>query len=391
MNSRVILIVLDSLGIGELPDAAEYGDSGSNTLRAVWTSGELDIPTLTSMGLFNIDKNNYARFAEKPTASFARLAEASKGKDTTIGHWEIAGLISTKPFPTYIDGFPPALIESFKTAINKDILCNRPYSGTTVLNNYGEEHLKTGSLIVYTSADSVFQIAAHEALVPVDELYGYCKIARGLLMGKHAVGRVIARPFVGERPGEFVRTANRHDFSLEPHGETICDILAEHKINTVGVGKISDIFAGRGIQKSYKTKDNTDGMNRTIQQVREGESGFIFTNLVDFDMKYGHRNDPIGYAQALNHFDRQLETLLDCMQEKDILMITADHGCDPATASTDHSREYVPLLIAGKSIQAGVNLGTRTSFSDIAASTAEIFAVTKPAWGTSFYSKVRIH
>jgi len=390
MDIRVILLVLDSLGIGELPDASEYGDEGSNTLKSLWESGKLHIPNLTSMGIFNIEGNEYAKGVEHPTASFARMTELSKGKDTTTGHWEIAGLVSHKPFPTYPDGFPDEIIEAFKKATGRDVLCNLPYSGTEVINDYGEEHMRTGALIVYTSADSVFQIAAHEEIVPVHELYRYCQIARELLKGEHAVGRVIARPFVGKKKGEFVRTANRHDFSLEPHGETICDILAEENINTVGVGKIKDIFAGRGINKSYKTKDNADGMNRTIQLVRDGEPGFIFVNLVDFDMKYGHRNDLNGYVNALNEVDIQLKELIDCMKYNDILIITADHGCDPATSSTDHSREYTPMLVYGGRIRRGMNLGTRGSFSDIAATIADIFGVRKPAYGESFYRQIKI-
>lgn len=389
MNKRVILIVLDSLGIGELPDAAEYGDTGSNTLKAVWESGELYIPNLTGMGIFNIEGNGYAKGSKKPSASFSRMAEASKGKDTTIGHWEITGLISGNPLPTYPKGFPADIIEDFERATGKKVLCNMPYSGTEVLEVYGEEHLKTGALIVYTSADSVFQIAANEAVVPVEELYQYCRTARELLKGEHAVGRVIARPFAGNKRGEFVRTSNRHDFSLEPQGDTICDILSSQGINTTGVGKIHDIFAGRGIRKSFKTKDNTEGMNRTIQLVRDGEQGLLFVNLVDFDMRYGHRNDVRGYAKALNLFDIQLKELADCMEEEDILIITADHGCDPATPSTDHSREYTPMLIYGKSVRQGIDLGTRSSFSDIAATIADIFKVKKPAYGTSYYDEVK--
>jgi phosphopentomutase len=392
LEKRVILIVLDSLGMGELPDASEYGDEGSNTLKSLWNSGHLNIPNLTKMGIFNIEGNEYARGArgiERPIASFARLAEMSKGKDTTTGHWEIAGLISKKPFPTYPNGFPKEIIDAFEKATGKKVLCNMPYSGTEVIDVYGEEHIRTGSLIVYTSADSVFQIAANEEVVPVEELYRYCRIARDILKGEHAVGRVIARPFIGKKKGEFTRTSNRLDFSLEPDGETILDILMEREINTVGIGKIHDIFAGRGVQKSIKMSDNTDGMNKTIKLVREGEQGFLFINLVDFDMKYGHRNDVSGYTKALNAFDIQLKDLLDSMEPEDILIITADHGCDPGTPSTDHSREYVPMLIYGERIKQGVDLGTRASFSDIAATVAEIFKVKSPPSGESFYSLVK--
>lgn len=390
MNKRVILVVLDSVGMGELPDASEYGDEGSNTLRTLWRSGQLNVPNLTQMGLFNIEGNEYAEGVEKPTGSFARLAEISKGKDTTTGHWEIAGLISERPFPTYPDGFPKEIIDAFEKATGKKVLCNKPYSGTEVIDDYGEEHLRTGALIVYTSADSVFQVAANEEVVPVEELYRYCRIARDLLKGEHAVARVIARPFIGSKKGGFIRTPNRHDFSLEPQGETILDILTEEGINTVGVGKIYDIFAGRGVQKSIKMSDNVDGMNKTIKLVQEREQGFIFVNLVDFDMKYGHRNNIAGYTEALNTFDMQLKDLLESMQSEDILIITADHGCDPGTPSTDHSREYVPMLIYGESIKRGVDLGTRPTFSDIAATVAEIFKVKPPASGESFYSLVKI-
>jgi phosphopentomutase len=389
LNKRLILIVLDSLGIGELPDAADYGDEGSNTLKSLWMSGQLHIPNLIDMGIFNIDGNEYAKGVSKSIASFARMAEASKGKDTTIGHWEIAGLVSDKPLPTYPNGFPADVIETFEKATGRGVLCNLPFSGTEVIDEYGEEHLKTGDLIVYTSADSVFQIAANENIIPVEELYRYCIIARGLLKGENAVGRIIARPFIGTKKGEFTRTSSRHDFSLEPQGETINDILTEEGINTVGVGKIYDIFAGRGIQKSYKISDNTDGMNKTINLVRNEEEGFIFVNLVDFDMKYGHRNDVPGYVKALNTFDVQLKEFLDCMRHDDILIITADHGCDPGTPSTDHSREYVPMLIYGNTIKQGVNLGTRASFSDIAATIADFFGVRKPAFGASYYNEVK--
>lgn len=389
MNKRVILLVLDSLGIGEMPDADKYGDRGSNTLKSLWESGKLHIPNLAAMGIFNIEGNDYGDKVFNPKASFARMAELSSGKDTTIGHWEIAGLVSHKPLPTYLEGFPKEIIDAFKEATGRDVLCNLPYSGTEVIKAYGEEHMKTGALIVYTSADSVFQVAAHEEVVPVEELYRYCEMAREILKGEHAVGRVIARPFIGSKETGFTRTANRRDFSLEPQGETICDILVEEGINTVGVGKISDIFAGRGIQKSFKTEDNMDGMDRTIQLVRDGEPGFIFVNLVDFDMKYGHRNDVLGYTEALNAVDVRIGELIDCMKEDDILIITADHGCDPATPSTDHSREYTPMLIYGDTIREGLDLGTRSSFSDIAATIADIFSVRKPPYGESYYEEVK--
>lgn len=388
MNKRVVLIVLDSVGIGELPDAQAYGDVGSNTLRANYKTGKLNVPNLEKLGLFNIEGIDYAPNTENPSASFARMAEASKGKDTTIGHWEISGLVSKNPLPTYPNGFPKQLLDSFSEKTGRKVLCNLPYSGTKVLEDYGDQHMATGDLIVYTSADSVFQIAAHEEIVPLEELYNYCKIARELLVGEHALGRVIARPFVGDSTQGFTRTANRKDFSLEPQGKTICDIILENNIPTVGVGKIYDIFAGKGIEKSVKSKSNFDGMQKTIDMVKEGQDGFIFVNLVDFDMKFGHRNDVEGYAAALNEFDDQLGELMSLLNEDDTVIITADHGCDPTTEGSDHSREYVPMLIFGGNIKSGVDLGTRASFSDIAATLADIFKVEKPAFGESFFSSI---
>lgn len=388
MNKRVVLIVLDSVGIGELPDAQAYGDVGSNTLRANYRTGKLNVPNLEKLGLFNIEGIDYAPTTENPSASFARMAEASKGKDTTIGHWEISGLVSKNPLPTYPNGFPKELLDSFSEKTGRKVLCNLPYSGTKVLEDYGDQHMATGDLIVYTSADSVFQIAAHEEIVPLEELYNYCKIARDLLVGEHALGRVIARPFVGNSSQGFTRTSNRKDFSLEPQGKTICDIILENNIPTVGVGKIYDIFAGKGIEKSIKSKSNFDGMQKTIDMVKEGQDGFIFVNLVDFDMKFGHRNDVEGYAAALNEFDAQLGELMSLLKEDDIVIITADHGCDPTTEGSDHSREYVPMLIFGENIKSEVDLGTRASFSDIAATLADIFKVENPAFGESFFSSV---
>lgn len=388
MNKRVMLIVLDSVGIGELPDAKEYGDVGSNTLRANYNTGKLMVPNLEKMGLFNIEGIDYAPKCSNPTASFARMTEASKGKDTTIGHWEISGLVSKNPLPTYPNGFPKELLDKFSEKTDRKVLCNLPYSGTKVLEDYAKEHMETGALIVYTSADSVFQVAAHEEIVPLEDLYTYCKLARELLVGEHALGRVIARPFVGNVEEGFTRTSNRKDFSLEPQGKTICDIIEANNIPTVGVGKIYDIFAGKGIAKSVKSKSNFDGMQKTIDMVKDGQDGFIFVNLVDFDMKFGHRNDVEGYAAALNEFDTQLGELIALLNEDDILMITADHGCDPTTEGSDHSREYVPMLIFGNAIKSGVDLGTRASFSDIAATLSDIFNVEKPKFGESFLFEV---
>ncbi len=349
MKKRVFTIVLDSFGVGEMPDAEGFGDKGSNTLRAVASLKEFHCPNLEKMGLFNIiGCGNVSPHApvDMPMASYGRMSELSCGKDTTTGHWELMGLVSHSSMPTYPDGFPKEIIERFEKETGRRVLCNKPYSGTQVIADYGEEHLKRGDLIVYTSADSVFQIAAHVDIVPLEELYGYCKIARNILQGKHGVGRVIARPFGGEHP--FVRLAGRHDYSLEPHGDTLLDILKGKGFDVISVGKISDIFAGRGITESHPTKSNAEGMDVTISMLDKDFCGLCFTNLVDFDSSFGHRNDPLGYARALSEFDVRLGELLPKMREGDMLILTADHGCDPSTSSTDHSREYVPLLVYEK-------------------------------------------
>lgn len=375
MNSvkRIFLIVLDSVGIGEAPDAADFGDAGSNTLAAAAASRFFDLPELGRLGLFNIDGVSCRPAAAEPEGSFARMTERSKGKDTTIGHWEIAGVISPRPLPTYPNGFPPEVIETFRQKTGRGVLCNRPYSGTEVIRDYGREHLETGALIVYTSADSVFQIAAHESIVPPEQLYEYCRIARELLQGEHGVGRVIARPFEGEWP--FVRTPRRHDFSLEPPSETMLDRIKAAGLDVIAVGKIHDIFAGRGDTEHIFTSGNTDGIARAIALAKRPFHGLCFVNLVDFDMLYGHRNDPDGYARALTEFDRALPKLLAGLGEGDVLMITADHGCDPATPSTDHSREYTPWLIAGPAVRPGVNLGTLPTFADISATVLDAFGL----------------
>lgn len=375
MNSvkRIFLIVLDSVGIGEAPDAADFGDAGSNTLAAAAASRFFDLPELGRLGLFNIDGVSCRPAAAEPEGSFARMTERSKGKDTTIGHWEIAGVISPRPLPTYPNGFPPEVIEAFRQKTGRGVLCNRPYSGTEVIRDYGREHLETGALIVYTSADSVFQIAAHESIVPPEQLYEYCRIARELLQGEHGVGRVIARPFEGEWP--FVRTPRRHDFSLEPPSETMLDRIKAAGLDVIAVGKIHDIFAGRGDTEHIFTSGNTDGIARAIALAKRPFHGLCFVNLVDFDMLYGHRNDPDGYARALTEFDRALPKLLAGLGEGGVLMITADHGCDPATPSTDHSREYTPWLIAGPAVRPGVNLGTLPTFADISATVLDAFGL----------------
>ncbi|MCI8370892.1 MAG: phosphopentomutase [Lachnospiraceae bacterium] len=371
---RVFLIVLDSVGIGEMPDADQYGDQGSHTLAAAAASSHFFMPHMRELGLFNIEGVGCGERTYAPRAAFARMAEASRGKDTTIGHWEIAGLVSPKPLPTYPNGFPPEVLESFSAAVGRGVLCNRPYSGTEVIQDYGEEHMDSGKLIVYTSADSVFQIAAHEAVIPVPELYQICEKAREILQGEHGVGRVIARPFIGE-PGHYTRTANRHDYSLLPPGKTMLNCMKEAGYTVAGVGKINDIFAGSGITEMIRTKGNEDGINQTEAYLKKDFEGLCFINLVDYDMLYGHRNDVDGYAKALTEFDKRLPKLLELLKEEDVLMITADHGCDPSTPSTDHSREYTPFLAYGQKVKAGMDLGTRDSFADIAATILDYFGI----------------
>ena len=388
MDRRVFLIVLDSFGIGEEPDAADFGDVGSNTFKSITAHPAYSTPVMESMGLFNIDGIDYMPDTANPTAAFGRLQESSRGKDTTIGHWEIAGMISEKPLPTYPEGFPDEVLEEFVEKTGRGILCNLPYSGTDVIRDYGVEHMETGDLIVYTSADSVFQIAAHESIVPVDELYRYCEIAREILQGEHGVGRVIARPFEGEFPN-FVRTPRRHDFSLVPPKTIMMDTMVEAGLDTIGIGKIYDIFAGKSIQQTQRIEDNVDGMNKTLELLDKDFNGLAFINLVDFDMKYGHRRDVEGYATASTVFDKQLKEFVAGMRDSDILMITADHGCDPGFKGTDHTREYVPFIAYGKDIKPGVNLGTRSSFADIAATIQDIFGIEQKTSGTSFWNDIR--
>ena len=379
---RVFVIVLDSFGIGQMPDSAAFGDAGVNTLASCATSNELNIPNMIAAGLGNIDG---VTCLPKTVASgaYARLAERSMGKDTTIGHWEIAGIVSPDPLPTYPNGFPEEVLAPFREATGRGILANAPWSGTAVIDEYGEEHMKTGDLIVYTSADSVFQIAAHEDVVPPEKLYEYCRIARNILQGKHGVGRVIARPFVGT-PGNFRRTANRHDFSLEPPKDTLLDVLKKAGLHSIGVGKINDIFAGRGTTEHIYNKSNADGMAHTLGYADTDFNGLCFVNLVDFDMNFGHRRDIDGYARALSEFDAWLPSLLEMLGDEDVVMITADHGCDPGyQATTDHTREYVPLLVMGKKVKP-VNLGTRTTFADIAATVAQLLGVELDTPGKSF-------
>ena len=381
---RIFLIVLDSFGIGALPDSERFGDVGVNTLRSCATSRKLHIPNMIAAGLGNIDGVECLPKVDTPLGACARLTEASMGKDTTIGHWEISGIISPNPLPTYPEGFPKDVLDAFEAATGRGVLCNLPYSGTDVIRDYGKEHMETGKWIVYTSADSVFQVAAHEDVVPLEELYEACRKARQILRGKHGVGRVIARPFVGSPEEGFRRTPNRHDFSLEPPAETMLDAVKGAGLDCLAVGKIHDIFAGRGDTEYVFNKSNADGMAHTDDFAARRFNGLCFVNLVDFDMAFGHRRDIDGYANALSEFDAWLGSFLPKLGAEDILMITADHGCDPAyTATTDHTREFVPLLVLGKGVKP-VNLGTRATFADIAATVTELLGVPFSTPGRSF-------
>lgn len=385
---RIFLIVLDSFGIGALPDSERFGDVGVNTLRSCATSRKLHIPNMIAAGLGNIDGVECLPKVDTPLGACARLTEASMGKDTTIGHWEISGIISPNPLPTYPEGFPKDVLDAFEAATGRGVLCNLPYSGTDVIRDYGKEHMETGKWIVYTSADSVFQVAAHEDVVPLEELYEACRKARQILRGKHGVGRVIARPFVGSPEEGFRRTPNRHDFSLEPPAETMLDAVKGAGLDCLAVGKIHDIFAGRGDTEYVFNKSNADGMAHTDDFAARDFHGLCFVNLVDFDMVYGHRRDIDGYANALSEFDAWLDSFLPKLGEEDILMITADHGCDPAyTATTDHTREFVPLLVLGKQVKP-VNLGTRASFADIAATVTDLLGVPYQTPGRSFAKEI---
>lgn len=385
---RVFLIVLDSCGVGELPDAALFGDVGAHTLKRISTSPYFSCENTKKYGVANIDGQEYLGPVEKPLGAYARIAERSMGKDTTIGHWEIAGIVSEKPLPTFPNGFPQATLDEFaKRCGVPGVLCNKPYSGTEVIKDYGEEHLRTKCPIVYTSADSVYQIACHEELYPPQELYRFCRIAREMLQGELGVGRVIARPFIGDAEHGFTRTTNRHDFSLEPYGETMLDAMKAQGRDVVAVGKITDIFAGRGVTETILSHGNTEGMKITLEQLDHDFDGLCFTNLVDFDMLYGHRQDIDGYAKAYAEFDAWLPTFVEGMREDDILFITADHGCDPGDESTDHTREHIPLLAIGKRIRP-VNLGTRRSFADIAATVCEYLGVDYDCPGESFAKEI---
>ncbi len=381
---RIFLIVMDSFGIGGAEDAAAFGDEGSNTFRSVLGTEGFAVPNLKKLGLYHIEGNGGAEGT--PIGAYARVMERSMGKDTTIGHWEIAGIVSETPLPTYPEGFPDEVIREFERRSGRKVICNKPYSGTKVIADYGREHMDTGALIVYTSADSVFQIAAHEDIVPVAELYRYCEIAREVLIGEHGVGRVIARPFAGDYP--FTRTSRRHDFSAVPPSETMLDHLKNAGFDTICVGKISDIFTGQGVSESTRTSGNDEGMAVTLSMAERDFTGLCFVNLVDFDMLYGHRRDVKGYADAVMKFDAWLPSFLGNMRETDLLMITADHGCDPVYAGTDHTRENVPLLLYGKGVRAK-NLGVLCSFADIAATIEENFGVPMTPNGNSFLNEIQ--
>ena len=385
MAKRVFIIVLDSFGVGAAPDAADFGDTGANTLSSCARTGKLCVPNMQKLGLFNIDGVSAGEKVHEPAGAYLKISERSKGKDTTTGHWEISGLVSEKPFPTFPEGFPQEVIDKFKAATGRGVLCNKPYSGTKVIADYGGEHLRTGDLIVYTSADSVFQIAAHESVVPPEKLYEYCRMAREILTGKYAVGRVIARPFEGEYP--FTRTPRRHDFSLVPPKDTMLDCLSRQGYDVIGVGKIYDIFAGKGLTKYVRDIGNLCDMSHTASFQSIPFHGLCFTNLVDFDMSFGHRRDPEGYAMALSEFDVWLGTFLKKMLPDDILFITADHGCDPCYTGTDHTRECIPVLISGDGIKPG-NLGTRACFGDIGATVLELLGAEGKLDGESFANKI---
>jgi phosphopentomutase len=386
---RAVVVVCDSLGVGEAPDAADFGDAGSDTLGHVLASREVHIPNLAALGLGNLPPSFAGARNPRPDGAFGKMAERSAGKDTTTGHWELAGLVTHTPFKTYPGGFPPEIIEPFERRIGRRVLGNKAASGTEILKELGEEHMRTGSPILYTSGDSVFQVAAHEELIPPAELYGICRIGYEIACLEHGVCRVIARPFVGRARDEFKRTPNRRDFPVPPHGETLLDRLAAAGLPVFGVGKIEDIFSGRGISGAVHTKSDADGIDQTLRALASQERGLVFTNLVDFDTLYGHRNDVAGYARNLELLDARIPELLGALREDDVFALTADHGCDPSDTSTDHTREHVPLLLAGKRVPRGLDLGVRDSFADLGATLAENFGLAPLPAGRSFLAAVR--
>ncbi|MDP4152070.1 MAG: phosphopentomutase [Bacillota bacterium] len=385
---RVVLIVLDSVGIGALPDACKYKDEGSNTIGHIAKTLGLNVPNMRMLGLANIEAEIGLEKVPEPIGAYGKLAEVSSGKDTTTGHWEIAGIKLEKAFPTYPNGFPPDIVNALQNAFETNILCNSVASGTEIIARLGDEHVKTGYPIVYTSADSVLQIAAHEDIYPPEKLYDLCRKARSIMTGEHAVGRIIARPFTGTS-GSYTRTKNRRDFSLNPIAPTVLDAAVEKGYSVCAVGKIEDIFAGKGITKSNHISGNSACIDATLEYMKTSRDGIIFTNLVDFDMLYGHRNDVVGYKNALEYFDSRIPELTKSLEDDDILLITADHGCDPTTPSTDHSREYIPLLIFGKNVKSGVNIGTRKTFSDIAETISEYLDLNKSFGAKSFLNEIR--
>lgn len=390
MAKKVILIVLDSVGMGAMPDAKEYGDVGSNTIGNISNAvGGLKLPNMESLGLGNIDGMKGIIKVDNPTGAFGKCSEISKGKDTITGHWEIGGVILEKPLNTYPNGFPEDIVNEFEEKIGRKIIGNKVASGTEIIKELGEEHMKTGYPIVYTSADSVFQIAANEDIIPIDELYRMCEIARAMLNGDRNVGRVIARPFVGNCSGDFTRTANRRDYALEPFTKTILEYVSENDKAVMAVGKIEDIFNKKGVTDAVHTKNNMEGVDKTIDYMKEDKEGLIFTNLVDFDMQFGHRNNPQGYANALVEFDNRLPEIIENMGEEDVLMLTADHGCDPTFKGTDHTREYIPLIVYGKPVKENVNLGMRKCFCDIGKTVLDILEVENKLAGESFYNLIR--
>ncbi|WP_346896075.1 phosphopentomutase [Clostridium sp. UBA7503] len=385
MDRKVVLVVLDSVGIGELPDAELYGDKGSNTLGNIAKHVKgFSIPNLEALGIGSIEGVENLIKCENPEGIYGRCSELSKGKDTITGHWEMAGVILETPLQTYPNGFPREIMDEFEAKIGRKTLGNVVASGTAIIEELGEEHIRTGYPIIYTSADSVFQIAANEDVIPLEELYNMCKVAREMLVGDKMVGRVIARPFKGMKKGEFVRTANRHDYALEPFNKTALEYVSEAGLSMAAVGKIKDIFTGKGVTESVSIKDNMDGVDKTLQMMKSHSNGFIFTNLVDFDMKFGHRNDVEGYAKALEEFDDRLPEIKEALRDNDVLIITADHGCDPTTEGTDHSREYVPVLVYGRNLKEDINLGTRNGFCDIGKTVLDLLDIENDLVGKSF-------
>lgn len=386
--SRVIWMIIDSVGIGALPDSEKFGDIDVNTLgNIVKKYKDIKLPNMINMGLGNIDGIDSLNNTESPIGAFGRASEVSKGKDTTTGHWEMTGVLVETPFKTYENGFPKEIIDEFEKRTNRKVIGNKPASGTAILDELGEQQMRTGEVIVYTSADSVFQIAAHEEIIPLEELYKMCEIAREIMMGDNAVARIIARPFIGQ-PGAFERTSNRRDYSLSPFEDTVLDTIKKSNLEVIGVGKIEDIFNKQGITEAIHTKDNMDGVDQTINYIKKDNKGLIFTNLVDFDSKYGHRRDVEGYKNALEEFDARIPEIIDNMKDDDILIINSDHGNDPTYKGTDHTREYIPILVYGKNVVNGLNLGTRKTFADIGATVADILNVELPKNGTSFKNEI---